>query len=341
MFKLKNSRIIGGNNKPYYVAELNTSHFGDIGLAKKMIKIAHQVGCDCIKLQSWTSESLYSDYFYKKNPIAKRFVEKYSLNEKNIKNLSIFCKKIGIDFSSTPYSSKEVNFLTEHCSPSFIKVASMDLNNYQLLKHIGSKKFPVVLSTGMGEKSEIINAVKILKKSGTTKICVLHCVSIYPAPSELLSIKNILGLKKIFPDLPIGFSDHTIGSEFAISAVALGASLIEKHLTLDKNLIGMDNQMATEPLAFKKLIEKCNKVHSGLGSEERKLSKQEIKQSKLMRRSVFISKNLKKNHILKISDIQLKRPGNGISPNHIENLINKKINKSIKKGSLLKYSDID
>ena len=140
LIKLNDNRKIGDFHKPYIVAELNTSHFGNISIAKKMILKAKESGCDCVKLQSWKSDTLYSKDFFDKNPISKKFFDKYSLDNSQLKELAIYAKKIGISFSSTPYSEEEVNFLVNKCNPAFIKIASMDLNNFTFLKFIAKKK---------------------------------------------------------------------------------------------------------------------------------------------------------------------------------------------------------
>ena len=333
-------RFIGAEYPPYFVAELNTSHFGDLELAKKMIISAKNSGCDCIKLQSWTPESINSGEYYKKNPITKKFFEKYSLSENSLKKLSLFCKKLSIDFSSTPYSKKEVNFLVEECDVAFIKIASMDLNNLEYLKFIGSKKKPIILSTGMGSIKEIRSAVSILKKSGNKNFCILHCVSIYPTPIKNVNLKNISGLIEEFPEIPVGFSDHTIGPEFAAASIALGASVIEKHFTLDKTKIGMDNQMSSEPDEFKKLIIYCKNIYESLGQKKRKVSKKELNQRLIMRRSLIVKKDLKKDHKLSNKDLALKRPGTGIPADKLNKFVGKKINKNLNAESILKYKDI-
>lgn len=327
--------------KPYIVAELNTSHFGDINLAKKMILKAKEVGCDCVKLQSWTPDTLYSDNFFKKNPIQKRFFQKYSLSENQLKILARFSKKKKIDFSSTPYANREVDFLINECNPAFIKIASMDLNNYPFLEHISAKNNAIVLSTGMGTEREIVKAVKILRKNGNKKIVLLHCVSLYPTPKKLTNLNNLIGFKKKFPGINIGYSDHTEGIEFAIGAVALGAVLIEKHFTLDKKIIGMDNHMALEPKEMKTLVESCNNIFMGLGGTVRSLSKPELKQIKKMRRSVIINKNKKKGSIISEQDIELKRPGTGVPANDLEKIIAKKLKKNISSGQLLTMKHIE
>jgi len=338
--KLNDGRIIGDFHKPYIVAELNTSHFGDISIAKKMILKAKESGCDCVKLQSWKSDTLYSKDFFKKNPISKKFFDKYSLDNNQLKELAIYAKKIKISFSSTPYSEDEVNFLVNKCNPAFIKVASMDLNNFTFLKLIAKKNVPVILSTGMGTIKEIKSAVKLLISSGQKKICILHCVSLYPLDHKIANLRNISMLRQKFKKIPIGYSDHSIGTTLPISSIALGACLIEKHFTLDNKKIGFDNNMATEPSEMQMLTSECLVAFNSLGKERRLLSKQEFNQRKKMRRSIFTRQDLKKNEKITLNKILLRRPGDGIPPNKVPKVLGKKVKKNISKNSLLKISDI-
>ena len=338
--KLNDGNYIGDNCPPYFVAELNTSHFGNMKLAKKMILEAKNSGCNCIKLQSWSPETLYSSKFYEKNPISKKFFQQYSLTNKKLKDLSDYCHSLKISFSSTPYSYKEVDFLVERCKPAFIKVASMDLNNYLFLKYIAKKKLPIVLSTGMGDINEILEAVKIIKKSGNNNVCVLHCVSLYPVGAELMNLRNIVFLKEKLKQ-PIGFSDHSLGSSLAISSIPLGACLIEKHFTLDKKKIGMDNNMATEPDEMKQLINDCKNSFIALGSFKRRLSKKELKQRLIMRRSIFAKKMIKKGSKLSIDNLEFKRPGNGLSPDKLKSILGKKVKTDIELGTLIEKKFLD
>ena len=168
------------------------------------------------------------------------------MDEKQIKKLSDYCKKIKIGFSSTPYSKEEVDFLVNVCESSFVKIASMDINNYNFIEYIAKKKVPVVISTGMASMKEIETAINIFKDNKSNNICILHCTSLYPTPDNMINLNNITLIKSRFKNLEVGFSDHTLGNEAAISSIALGARLIEKHFTLDKTRIGMDNQIAFE-----------------------------------------------------------------------------------------------
>tara|TARA_B110000259_G_scaffold181622_1_gene223961 strand:+ start:93 stop:1136 length:1044 start_codon:yes stop_codon:yes gene_type:complete len=340
LIKLNDNRKIGDLYRPYIVAELNTSHFGNISIAKKMILKAKESGCDCVKLQSWKADTLYSKNFLDKNSISKKFFDKYSLDNTQLKKLAIYAKKIGISFSSTPYTHEEVNFLVNNCNPAFIKVASMDLNNHFFLKFIAKKKIPVILSTGMGTIKEIESAVRLLISNGQKNICVLHCVSLYPLDPKIANLKNITMLRKKFQNIPIGYSDHSMGITLPISSIALGACVIEKHFTLDNKKIGMDNHMATEPVDMQKLVAESLIAFNSLGTEKRSLSKKEFDQRRKMRRSIFTREVLKKNEKITIKKIILRRPGEGIPPDKVSKILGKKTKKKIDKNSLLKISDI-
>jgi sialic acid synthase SpsE len=340
-FKLDSSRDIGDFKSPYIVAELNTSHFGDIEKAKEMIEAAKKAGCDCVKFQSWSEESLYSETYYARNPMARRFIKKFSFSADELFLLSKFCKDLEIDFSSTPYSKEEVDFLVDKCKVPFLKVASMDLVNLDLLAHMSSKQIPIVLSTGMGSIEEIEKAVETIIESGNNRICILHCVSLYPTQTQEMNLQNILGLREIFGDFPIGFSDHSEGSALAIAATALGAALIEKHFTLDKTKIGMDNQMAMETNELAQMIQGCRDVFEALGQKERKVSESEINQRKIMRRSLVTNRDLAVGHTIQRDDIIFKRPGDGIQISDIDSVIGKTVTKNIQSNCIIDESDIE
>tara|TARA_B100000575_G_C23064530_1_gene612900 strand:- start:99 stop:1130 length:1032 start_codon:yes stop_codon:yes gene_type:complete len=327
--------------KPYIVAEMNTSHFGKIENAKEMILKAKKAGCHCVKFQSWTTDSLYSQTYYDENPIAKRFIKGFSFSENQLLELVEYCKEIDISFASTPYSESEVDFLVDKCKAPFIKVASMDLNNHVFLEYIGKKNIPIILSTGMGEMHEIESAIEVLEATNNKNICILHCVSIYPPEISTIRLKNISGLMEKFPNYPIGFSDHSIGIEIPIASIALGACMIEKHFTLDKSKIGMDNQMAAEPDDMKILIDGCMNVNSALGERTREVLEAELEKRIEMRRSVVSRKDLQSGTKLKLSDLDLKRPGTGIPADKIFDLVGKTLKKDISKDLIILEEDLD
>lgn len=311
---LRNDHPVGDHLTPYIVAEMNTSHFGDLALARAMIDSAKQAGCDCVKFQSWTADTLYAKSYYKDNAIAQRFVKKLSLADEQLVALARHCAEVGIDFASTPYSRHEAEFLVEQCQVPFIKIASMELNNHPYLDHLGRLGVPLVLSTGMGSMEEIRAAVEVIARTGNERLVILHCVSVYPAEPEMIRLHNILGLRSEFPQYPIGYSDHTLGIEVPVAAVALGACLIEKHFTLDSGRIGMDNQMATEPDEMARMVSACRHVHTAMGGAARLLDEREIAQRAKMRRSLVAARPLPAGHVLTADDLDAKRPGTGIAP---------------------------
>ena len=325
---------------PYVIAEFNTSHFGDFNLAKDMIAKAQAIGVDCVKFQSWTTESLYSLDYYEKNKMAKRFVEKFSFSPDEMIELSHFSKQLGIDLASTPYSNSEVDYLIEKCDVPFIKVASMDINNIEFLKYIANTKSAVILSTGMSTYEEVRRAVGIFEEAGNQNLTVLHCTSVYPSPHSIINLNNVKQLQEMFPKYQIGYSDHTLGNEVPIASVAMGCSVIEKHFTLDSTKIGMDNQMATEVDDFEQLIKSIKKVHSSLGNYSRILCDEEISMKNVMRRSLVAKVDIIEGEVITAEMLTAKRPPSGLSPDQVFDVIGKIAVKTIQKDRILNAEDI-
>ena len=338
---LANNRLIRDFTSPYVIAEMNTSHFGSVENAIKMIDLAKEAGCDSAKFQSWSETTLYSNSYYQINPIAKRFVSKFSFDENQLLQLAEHCRKTKIDFASTPYSSTEADFLIEKCHVPYIKVASMELDNIFYLEYLAKRNYPTILSTGMGTIQEIEIAVEILKSYGNKNLCILHCVSLYPTKAELVALQNILNLRQKFPEFSIGFSDHSEGFEFAIAATALGASVIEKHFTIDKSKIGMDNQMATEFHEMSMLVSATKKVSVGLGTHERRLSEEEFNKRKEMRRSFITKTEIAQNTEITMEMLDLKRPGSGFRPNEFSKIIGKRAKRNLEKDIIITEADLE
>lgn len=217
----------------------------------------------------------------------------------------------------------------------------MELNNAPYLTDLGKLGVPLVLSTGMGLLEEIIEAVRSIESSGNQQIVILHCTSVYPAEPKIIRLQNITGLRSEFPRYPIGYSDHSIGIEIPVASVALGACLIEKHFTLDSSRIGMDNQMATEPEEMQNMISACHRVHAAMGGTGRLLPEEEKWQIPKMRRSIVTKHPLKAGHILTENDLDLKRPGTGISPTQWNKVIGKRLTQDVEKETLLTWKLID
>lgn len=336
-----NGRALCGGEQPYFVAEVNSSHNGNLQTALKMTDEIKRIGCDAVKFQSWSADSLYCDAYYKENPIAKRMVSRFSLSDEELLTVAKHCEEIGLTFFSTPYCNEEVDFLVDRCHAPMVKIASMEINNLRFLEYIGRKQKPVILSTGMSSIEEIERAVSVIESTGNTEICILHCVSQYPAELRDVNINNISMLKEHFPDYAVGYSDHTIGSTAAMAAVSLGAVLIEKHFTLDNSRIGWDNQMATEPDAFQSMIDDCRNIYTALGSRERVLTEQELEQRKKMRRSVVAASDIKRGAKITPEMLDAKRPGTGIPADRIDDVIGRIAKTDIAYGEIISEIDLE
>ena len=332
-------------DRPYIIAEIGANHNGDMDLAKQMIDSAAECGCDAAKFQSWTPNSLISSAEYSANQkyndspkkhfgSLKEMVDKYYLREDQHFELNQYCKQIGITFCSTPFSDREVAILVE-CDVPFIKVASMDITNPILLQTVARTKKPVILSTGMATLGEIESAVKILENNGSAEITLLHCISIYPPEYEDINLKNIEMLKSVF-GLPVGLSDHSIGTAIPLAAIAMGATIIEKHFTLDKNLEGWDHDISADPAEMRSLVREGQNVFKALGSNRRTLSEAEKNKKLKFRRSLVSATSLREGHIVTLADLDLKRPGTGIPSERIFDYVGKVLAYDIEADILLK-----
>lgn len=333
--KIKNFKI-DNFRRPFFIAEIGINHNGNLLLAKKLIHKAKSLGADAVKFQSFKKKNLWIEGFYKNKKADFKFdnktknlediIDRISLSEANQKSLSEYCKKKKIIFSSTPLDLKAVDFL-ESLRVPFFKIASMDLNHHLLLKKIASTGKPIILSTGFASIKEIEEAINIIKKKNTkSKIALLHCISAYPPRDDQINIQNINYLRKHF-NLPIGFSDHTIGISASLSAISNGACIIEKHFTLDKESVGWDHKISATPSELKIIVKEGIRINKMLGSEKRIISTTEQKFKKNMRRSIVTETFIKKGSIIKLENINFKRPGTGIEPPNYLKIINKKIAK--------------
>jgi sialic acid synthase SpsE len=322
--------------RPFLIAEIGSNHNGSMKLAKRMIISAKKSGADAVKFQTFTVSSLFSKIVFHKNEILKKEVEKYSLREKDIIFLSKLCKKNKIIFCATPFSNNEADFLINKIKVPFIKIASMDLNNYPFVEYLAKKKIPLLLSTGFASIKEIETAILIIRKYHK-KIALLHCVAEYPPSDQILNLKKIEKLKKKF-SVPIGFSDHTIGTSISLAAVALGAVIIEKHFTTNKKLKGWDHSISADPAEFSFISKESKKVFKAI--ENREFEVVESNKKKLIfRRSIVASRNIYKGEIINSSMISFKRPGTGIPPSEISSVIGKKVKRNIEFDTLIKKQD--
>lgn len=343
------NREVRDFNIPYIIAEIGSNHNGDMDLARKMIDSAKSCGCDAVKFQSWTPDSLIAQEEYDRNQhyndspkkhfgSLKDMVEKYYLRNNQHWDLKQYCDNIDIEFCSSPFSNKEANLL-EEMNVTFYKIASMDINNLSFIGYVACKKKPILLSTGMATLAEIENAVKTIESEGNTQIILLHCISIYPPLYEDINLNNIPMLRKTF-GYPVGFSDHTIGVSIPLASVALGSCVIEKHFTLDKNLDGWDHEISADPIEMKTIVLEAKNVCQSLGSNRRIVSKAESEKQKKFRRSIVLARSLPAGHILNDEDITFKRPGTQIPPDMKNYVLGRKLIRNMAADELLQWGDL-
>lgn len=350
--QLTNKKEVYNFCEPYIIAEIGANHNGDINLAKKMIDVAIECGCDAVKFQSWTPDSLIAKEEYDRNQSyddgdggkkhfgsLKEMVGKYYLRPEQHHELNNYCKDNGVDFCSSPFSNSEVDLLMELDVP-FLKIASMDINNIPFLKYVAKTMKPIVVSTGMSTLSEIETAIRTIKNEGNKNIVLLHCISIYPPKDEDIHLRNITMLQQAF-DLPIGFSDHSFGASIPLASVALGACIIEKHFTLDKDMPGWDHDISANPEEMKVICKDSKKINAALGNLYRSVSDDEEQKKAKFRRSIVASKQLKKGTILTENDLVYKRPGTGIPPNEYQFLLGRILKDDIGRDKLINWNNVE
>ena len=333
--------------KVYIIAEVGPNHQGSVDIAIKYVKKVSKIGVDAIKFQIGIAEEHYSlDSFkpeYQKKNVKNNLsiiqqAKKRLLSYKDHIKLYRACKKYKIDYICSAFDLKSLKFITKNFKFPFYKIPSGELLSIDSLNFISKRKIPIILSTGMANINEIQQAIKILNKRSKKNITLLNCVSSYPTKLENLNLNFMKKLSKIFK-YPIGLSDHTEGEIAAITAVGLGAKIIEKHITFSKQLSGPDHKASMTIEDFEKLVQKIRKVEKVLGKDNKIISNNERQVSKALRKSCVAQRNINKGEIIRKSDISFKRPGIGISPVHLKKIIGKKAKKNIKKDKLiLKHS---
>ncbi len=325
--------------KTLIIAEIGVNHNGSFKLAKKLIYIAKNAGADLVKFQVFKSDDLVTKQasvaeYQKKTKFKKQhlMLKKLELSDTNFIKLNNLCKKLRIEFCASFFNSENLQ-LIKRLKMKTIKIPSGEITNYFLLRKIAPLNKKIILSTGMSTLKEISKAIDVLKKFGTKKsnITILHCNTEYPSPIKDVNLLAIKVLKRKF-DVKVGYSDHTLCTEVPISAVAIGASVIEKHLTLNKKLAGPDHKCSLDPKEFTAMVKSIRNTEKILGKEKKIISKSEKKNIKNCRQFLVAKKNINKNEIFSFRNLTCKRIGkNGISPMNINNIINKKSKKAYKK----------
>jgi N-acetylneuraminate synthase len=335
--------------KTIIIAEAGVNHNGCISTAQDMVRMAAKAGADFIKFQTFKSELLASPEAkpanYQKEQVAEdsqlEMLKKLELNEEAHNILFECCKKNKIGFLSSPFDLESISLLG-HMAVEYIKIPSGEITNLPYLRAVAELKKKTILSTGMSTLEEVDEAIDVLVKYGVSKrhLTLLHCTSEYPCPFEDVNLKAILTLKDKF-GLPVGYSDHTAGIEVSLAAVTLGAVIIEKHFTLDKNLPGPDHKASLDVKELTSMIAAIRNIEKAMGDGIKKPSDSECNNIIPARKSIFLSKNVKKGETFKEQHLISLRPGDGVSPMMWDKVLGNKAKEDLPAGHKLRWKDIN
>jgi len=340
---------IGKNSPVFLIAEAGVNHNGELALAKKLIDLASEAKVDAVKFQTLIAENLLLkttpkvDYQKVTTGDQENFyemVKKLEFTKEEFKIIKNYCEEKDIIFLSTPFDEVTVEWLDEIGVAAF-KIGSTDMNNLPMLRLVCSKKKPIFLSTGMANLEEVRESVNYIKSNGIKELVVFQCTTNYPSNYEELNLNVIDTYRSVFPDTLIGFSDHSLGIEASIAALAKGVNVIEKHFTLDKEMEGPDHKASLSPEELFDWVRAMRNVEKALGSYEKIPSENEMKIAQIARKSIVTIKNLQKGETLNNKNIGIKRPGYGIPPKFFDNIIGKKAKKKIPTDSILSWEDIE
>lgn len=331
----------------YIIAEAGVNHNGNIHTALQMIDAAKACGCDCVKFQTFKTEALVTKTA-KKAAYQVENTRNQDSQYNMLKNLELsyddfailkeHCDKVEIDFMSTPFDRESVDVL-ERLGVQAYKLSSGDITNKPLLEYVADKHKPVILSTGMCTMEEVKDAVEWIEAKKNHQITLLHCTSNYPTPYDEVNMKAMLTLKDSFP-YAIGYSDHTKGIIMPIMSVAMGATVLEKHFTLDKQMDGPDHKASLDVQELEDMVAAVRNVEAAKGDGIKQPTASEMSTREVARKSVVVNKTLKKGIILSDEDLSVKRPGTGIAPKYIQEFTGKVLLRDIEEDTLINWDDV-
>lgn len=321
-------------DKVFVIAEAGVNHNGSLAVAKRLIDVASEAGADAVKFQTFKAERMVcKDAAKAKYQIDNtgsadsqyQMLQKLELSLQMHKELMWYCKERNILFLSTPFDIESIRLLADLDIP-ILKIPSGEITNLPYLREVARQKRKIILSTGMSTLDEVKSAVRVLKENGGIDITLLHCNTQYPTPISDVNLLAMVTMQREL-GLPVGYSDHTLGTEVALAAVALGACVIEKHFTLDKTMEGPDHKASLEPQELKKLVEEIRKIELALGDKEKQISPSERENIIIVRKSIVAAQYIKKNELFTEKNLTVKRPGTGISPMRWDEIIGKTANR--------------
>jgi len=331
-------------NKTYIIAEAGVNHNGSVETAKKLIVAAKKAGADAVKFQTFKTENIVTKKTNVANYQIKRknkndqytLIKKLELAFEDFSKLKKYAERMQIEFLSTPDDEESLDFLVDVLNIKKIKIGSAEITNEPFLKKIALKNKPIILSTGMANLAEIARAVNIIRKINKKELVLLHCTTNYPCEMREVNLRAILTLQKKF-SLKVGYSDHTLGSDVAVAAVALGAKIIEKHLTLNSKMEGPDHAASLLPEEFLKMVKKIRNTEICLGNGVKKPFLSEIKNKQVIIKRVLAARHLVKGHRLSMRDLCFKRANKGIFVKHVKKIVGMRLKNNLKKDQVLKW----
>ena len=335
---------IGNHNPCYIIAEIGINHNGDIGIAKKLIDAAVEAGANAVKFQKRNLNEIYQKNIIDDPSLDSQGTEiligilkEVEFEEVEFEELFSYCKNKKITFLCTPWDKTSVDFLDRFNLPAY-KISSADMTNFPLIKYISQKKKPIIISSGMSTMEEIESTIEFIKNEDIPFV-LLHCNSTYPSPVELLNIELIPLLREKFKVL-VGYSGHEMGIIPTVTATNLGAVIVERHITLDKNMEGLDQSASLEPNEFKKMVEFIRESEKSKGVPIKKMTRGEVLQREILSKSIACSSEIKKGEIFSEHNLEIKTPARGISPQFYYKLLGKKANRDFKIGEFLQMNDL-
>ena len=334
------------NNNIFIIAEAGVNHNGDLNLAKKLIQQAAKAGANAVKFQTFRAENVASKYSekaaYQKQTTCSSESQLEMLRELELdiddhQILLSHCLDQKIQFLSTPFDVDSIHLLND-LGLDIYKIPSGEITNVPYLREIGALKKKIIISTGMAELDEIKDALNLLENCGTKRgnITVLHCNTEYPTPMKDVNLRAMITIQNSFPEISVGYSDHTLGIEVPIAAAALGAIVIEKHFTLDRTMKGPDHKASLEPEELQRMVKAIRNIEQAMGSGIKKPSLSELKNKTIVRKSIVASKNITKGERFSEENLTTKRPGTGISPALWDEIIGSKAIYNFQKNELIK-----
>lgn len=341
-------KVISSNSSTFIIAELSANHKGSIDKAKEIILAAADAGADAVKLQTYTADTITlncdNKYFqitqgtlWDGRTLYNLYEEAYTPWEWH-RELLDYANSLGVICFSSPFDLTSVDFLEELEVPAY-KIASFEINDIQLIKYVATKGKPIIISTGVATLGEIDEAIKTCKRMGNDQIILLKCTSAYPTPVEDVNLLTIPNMEKTF-GCTVGLSDHTVGSVVPLGAVALGAKVVEKHLTLSRSDGGVDSAFSMEPLEFKEMVDDIRELEKALGAVSYELTQKQVK-STSYKRSLFISADIKKGEFFTKDNIKSVRPSNGLNTRYFDDVIGKLARCDLKMGTPLSWEMIE